>query len=80
MAAGVHVKKRRVTKLRRRKRAPRRRHWRGTEIVVTYKSVDHDKDRAIRKALGAYETGSGFAFGNAERDHTATVPEDAQAV
>jgi hypothetical protein len=52
------------------------RHWRGTDIVVTYKGIDHDKDRAVRKALGKYDTGSGFGFDDGQRDHTATVPED----
>lgn len=70
-------KKRRTTKFRRTaKRRPVRRYWRGTDIVVTYKGLDHDKDRAVRKALGRYDTGSGFLFGEDERDHTATVPDD----
>jgi hypothetical protein len=75
------VRKPRTTKSRRRlrknKNRPVRRHWRGTDIVVIYKSgVDSDKDRAVRKALGKYETGSGFSFMTGERDHTATVPDD----
>jgi hypothetical protein len=69
-------KKQLLTKFRRRYRGRPVRHWRGTDIVVTYKGLDHDKDRAVRKALGKYDTGSGFAFGERERDHTATVPED----
>ena len=52
------------------------RRWRGTDIVVTYKGLDHDKDRAVRAALGKYATGSGFGFNDGQRDHTATVPED----
>lgn len=75
------MKKLRASKIRRHRKSsetPRRRpQWRGTEIVVTYKGdPDHDRDRAIRKALGKYETGSGFSFMTRERDHTATVPDD----
>ena len=53
-------------------------YWRGTDIVVTYKKnvLDHDKDRAVRKALGKYDTGSGFSFMTGGRDITATVPDD----
>lgn len=73
------VKKKRTTRFRRR-RSKRKgrpiRRWRGTDIVVTYKGLDHDKDRAVRKALGKYDTGSGFGFDDGMRDHTATVPED----
>jgi hypothetical protein len=75
-------KKPRRTKFRRRQRrgVRPRRHWRGTELVVTYKGgVDGEKDRAVRKALGKYENGSGFSFMTGERDHTATVPDDAFA-
>lgn len=68
--------KRRRTKRRKNIKRTRTRHWRGTDLVVTYKSgLDRDKDRAIRKALGKYETGSGYALASSERDHTATVPE-----
>lgn len=75
------VTRRRTPKLRRRRsrRKPlrTRRHWRGTDLVVTYKGgLDADKDRVVRKALGKYDTGSGFSFMNGERDHTATVPDD----
>lgn len=76
------MKKPRTTKIRRRKGIKRRRgirHWRGTELVVTYSGahgIDGEKDRAIRKALGKYETGSGFSFPEHVRDHTATVPDD----
>ena len=46
-----------------------------TEFVITYKGdIDYEKDADIRKAIGAYITGSGFAFGSLERDHTASVP------
>jgi hypothetical protein len=73
------VKKSQTTKFRRRsslKKHPRH-HWRGTDIVVTYKGgVDGEKDRTVRKALGKYENGSGFSFMTGERDHTATVPDD----
>lgn len=51
------------------------RRWRGTELVVTYNGLDHDKDHAVRKALGKYDTGSGMCLTNGKRDHTATVPE-----
>jgi hypothetical protein len=72
------MKTKRVTKPRRRRGIKRRRtwHWRGTDITVTYKGLDHEKDRAIRKAIGKYDTGSGFLFSESERDLTATVPED----
>ena len=72
------VTKARTTKFRRRRGIKRRRvrHWRGTELVVIYKGLDRNKDCAIRKALGKYETGSGFLFPEHERDHTATVFED----
>jgi hypothetical protein len=66
------LKRRRHSK---RKGRPIRR-WRGTDIVVTYKGLDRDKDRAVRAALGKYDTGSGMSFNDGERDHTATVPED----
>lgn len=51
---------------------------RGTDIVITYKGLDLDRDAKIRKALGRYSTGSGMMLlGNArERDHTATIPDD----
>ena len=67
-----------MTQRKRRSKSKRNpvRHWRGTDIVVTYKGLDHDKDRAVRKALGKYDTGSGFGFDDGQRDHTATVPED----
>jgi len=61
---------------RRRRRGPVRRYWRGTDIVVTYKGLDREKDRAVRAALGKYDTGSGFGFDSGQRDHTATVPDD----
>lgn len=52
----------------------------GTELAVIYDGgvhgIDREKDRAIRKALGTYATGSGFSFPERERDHSATVPED----
>ena len=57
----------------------RRGHWRGVELAVTYNGahgIDGEKDRAIRQALGKYETGSGFSFPTRVRDHSATVPED----
>lgn len=52
----------------------------GVELVVTYRGLDTAKDEEIDKALGAYGTGSGMAFGAftgdgmSVRDHTATVP------
>jgi hypothetical protein len=49
---------------------------RGTDIVVTYKGLNGDKDAAVREALGEYATGSGFLFGDDRRDHTATVPDE----
>jgi hypothetical protein len=66
-----------MTKRKRRskRKGPAIRYWRGTDIVVTYKGLDHDKGRAVRKALGKYDTGSGFGFDGGQRDHTATVPE-----
>lgn len=52
--------------------------WRGTDLIVFYDGrqggIDGAKDRSIRAALGKYETGSGFAFPELVRDHTATVP------
>ena len=62
------------------KRWRSRQHWRGVDLSVTYDGahgIDDEKDRAIRKALGKYETGSGFSFPEHVRDHSATVPEDA---
>lgn len=76
------MRKLRTSKIRRRRKRDKRyqlvrRQWRGTNIVVIYKGpLDHDKDQAVRKALGQYDTGSGFSFASGERDLTATVPDD----
>lgn len=65
-----------VRRTRRRRTSPCRD---GVDIVVTFPGLDWSKDRAIRRALGKYETGSGFAVDDRQRDHTATVPPDALA-
>lgn len=54
-----------------------------TCLTVTYKCtslesrLNTEKDAAIRKALGKYETGSGYSFSDGVRDHSATVPDNA---
>ena len=47
-----------------------------TKLIVTYSGFDADKNDAVRKALGAYETGSGFALDTEQRDHSAAIPND----
>jgi hypothetical protein len=74
----MKIKRRRDIK-RARYRRPAVRHWRGTELSITYQGLDRTKDIAIRKALGKYDLGSGFIVrgeGAGTRDHAATVPED----
>lgn len=73
------MKKLRSTRRRKGIKRSRRHFWRGIDLAVTYNGahgIDGEKDRAIRKALGKYETGSGFLFSTCVRDHSATVPED----